>query len=81
MAGLETCQSSCRNSPLASEDKLTEAAPIKGNNTLTATPATFWAQTPALAVFSIAPTVNSIDELCQQLIKTYAATVKVLEQN
>ena len=49
-------------------------APTKGSNTLTPFPPVSQAQTltPPLVL-------SSTKELCQQLLKTYAATVKLLE--
>lgn len=84
------------NPPPASKDELARRAPTKDSGTPTPTPAVSRAPTPVLAQ-TPAPTeapapaqtptpasaliISSTDELCQQLMKTYAAIVKLLEQN
>ena len=83
MAGVRTCCSLYHNSPPGGEDELARGplgAPIKDSNTPTLSLSIFWAQTSAPAP-PLAPASSSTKELCQQLLKTYAATVKVLEQN
>ena len=81
MAKIRTCHSFRHNPPLDGEDELARGslrASIKDNNTSTPSPAIFWAQTPAPALPpALAP--SSIKELCQQLLKTYAAIVKLLK--
>lgn len=83
MAGPQIRQSSYRNLLLAGENKFVGRAPIKNSGTpiLTIIPTTFRAQTLVLAAPAPAPTISSRNKLYQQLIKTYAAIVKLLEQN
>ena len=81
MAGARTCYSSCHNPPLNGKDELVggpPGAPTKDSNTPTPFPLVSWAQTPALTP---APpqVLSSTKELCQQLLKTYAAIGKLLE--
>ena len=81
MAGVCTCPSFRRNFPLGCKNELAEGllgAPTKDNNTFIPSPTVFRAQTltldlpPALAT-------SSIEKLCKQLLKTYAAIIKLLE--
>ena len=79
MAGARICRNHRHNLPLGGEDELTGGpleAPTKGSNTPSPSPPVFWAQTPAPP-----PVPTSTKELCQQLLKTHAPTVKLLEQN
>ena len=72
-----------RNSPPDNEDEPARGppgAPTKDSNTPTFFPPVSWAQT--LALTPAPPQVPSFTEkLCQQLLKTYTVTVKLLEQN
>ena len=79
MAGACTCRSPHCNPPLEDEDEPAGGlprAPTKGSNTPTSFLPIFRAQTPAQP-----PVPSSTEELYQQLLKTYATTVKLLEQN
>ena len=79
MAGARTCRSPRRNLLPGGEDKPARSlpgAPTKGSNILTLSPPVSWAQTPAQL-----PVPSSTKKLCQQLLKTYVATVKLLKQN
>ena len=79
MAEVRTCRSPCRNLLPSREDELVGGplgAPTNDNNTLTLSPPISWAQTPAQ---SPAPVPSSTKFLCQQLLKSYAATVKLLK--
>ena len=81
MAKPRTCRS-LRHNPLPSrENKLIRDPPgpfTKDSNTLIPPLAVFWVQTPTLAPPpNSAP--SSTKELCQQLLKIYVATVKLLE--
>lgn len=81
MAGPRTCRSPYHNPSLSDKDELIGdllRVFIKGSNTPTLSLTVFWAQTPAPTP---APALNSIEKLCQQLLKTYGATFKLLEQN
>ena len=81
MAGARIRHSPCCNSHLGGEDKLARGplgAPTKGSNTPTLSSPVSWAQTPASPP-ALAP--SSTEKLCQQLLKSYTATVKLLEQN
>ena len=69
------------NPPQGIEDELARGPSgesIEGSNTLTLFSVVSGTQTPAPAPV-LAP--SSIEELYQQLQKTYATTVKLLEQN
>ena len=79
MAGSRTGRSSRHNPFLDSKDELTggsPGAPTKNNTTLTLSLPVSWAQTLAPP-----PVPSSTKKLCQQLLKTYTATVKLLGQN
>ena len=79
MAGARTCRSPRRNPLPGGEDEPAggpPGAPTKGNNTPIPSPPVSRAQTPAQP-----PVLSSTKKLCQQFLKTYAATVKLLEQN
>ena len=79
MAGARTCRSLRRNHLPGNKDEPAggpSGALNKGSNTPTPSLPVFRAQTPAPPLV-----LSSIEELCQQLLKTYAATVKLLEQN
>ena len=79
MARARTRRSPRRNSPPEGKDEPAgnpSEASTKGNNTSTPFPPVSRAQTPAQPLVP-----SSTEELCQQLLKTYAATVKLLEQN
>ena len=81
MAGPRICRSFHHNLPLSRKDELKKnpsKAITKSTNTLLPSLAISQAQTPAPAL-ALAP--SSSKKLCQQLLKTYAATVKLLEQN
>ena len=81
MAEPYTCRSPCHNLPPGGEDELVKGlprAPTKDSNTFTPSLAVSLAQTSALAsTLALAP--SSTQEQCQQILKTYAATVKLLE--
>lgn len=75
--------SPCYKLSLGGKNKLPGDLPgalIKGTNTPTPFPAVFQAQTP-VPTLAPAPTISSIEKLCQQFLKTYTATMKLLEQN
>ena len=83
MAGARARRSPRRNPPPGGEDEPAGGpprAPTKDSNTPTPFPLVSRAQTPALAL-APPPVPSSTEELCQQLLKIYAATVKLLEQN
>ena len=79
MGGACTCHNPRHNPPSGGENEPVGDPPgasTKGSNTSTLSPPVSWAQTPAQP-----PVPSSTEELCQQLLKTYAATVNLLEQN
>ena len=79
MAGARARRSPRRNPPPGGEDEPAggpPGAPTEGSNTPTPSPPASRSQTPAPP-----PVPSSNEELCQQLLKTYAATVKLLEQH
>ena len=83
MAGACTCCSFRYNFPLGSEDQAAKGpprAPSEDSNTSTPFLPVSWAQTPILTPAPL-PVLRFTEELCQQLLKTYAITVKLLEQN
>ena len=85
MAGARTCRSPYRNPPSDGKDELARGplgAPNKDSNTFTPFPLVSRAQTPApVPVLPSALVSSFIKKLCQQLLKTYVATVKLLEKN
>ena len=85
MAGSYTYHSLCHNPPPGGENELARGpsgVPTKNNNILISFLSVFRAQisapTPALTP---APAPSSIKELCQQLLKIYAAIFPLLKQN
>ena len=83
MAGARNCHSFCRNPPPGGEDEPaggSPGSPTKDSNTPTPSPPVSWAQTPVLTP-APPPVPSFTKELYHQLLKTYAATVKLLEQN
>lgn len=62
MVGPRTCCSLCCNLFSTSGDELADRTPTNGSYTSTPTPAASWAQIPTSAP---APTISSIDKLCQ----------------
>lgn len=83
IAGLRTQHSLHCNLPLASKNELAGRVPTKDSDTLTSiiTLGIFKAQTPILAASALAPIISFTNKLYQQLIKPYAAIMKLLEQN
>lgn len=70
MTGSQTCSSPCRNFLLVGKDDFTRntlGVPTGNSGTPPpiSIPAASWVQTLALAALALAPTVNSIDKLCQ----------------
>ena len=83
MAGTRSRHSLCYNPSPGGEDEPARGlpgAPTKDNNIFTPSPPVSRAQTPALTL-APPPVPSSTEKRCQQLLKTYAATVKLLEQN
>lgn len=81
MVRRHTCCNPCCNLLPDDKDEFAKSstgASTKSNNTLTLFLAVFWAQTP---IPTLALTSNSNKKLCQQFVKTYAVTIKLLEQN
>ena len=81
MAGARTCCSPCRNPLPGSKDEPARGLPgvfTKDSNTSTPFLPVSQAQTPAQTP-ATPPIPSSTEELCQQLLKTYAATVKLLK--
>ena len=79
MAGARTYYSPRRNPLPGGEDEPAggpPGVPTEGSNTSTPSPLVSWAQIPAQP-----PVPISTKKVCQQLLKTYAATVKLLKQN
>ena len=79
MAGARTCRSHRCKPPPGGKDEPAgglPGTPTKGSNTSTLFPPVSWAQTPAQPLVP-----SSTKEMCQQLLKTYAAAVKLLEEN
>ena len=83
MARAHTHCSPRHNSPLGNEDEPAGGAPeasTKDSNIPTPSPPVYRDQTFALAP-APTPVPSATEEVCQQLMKTYAAIVKLLEQN
>ena len=83
MAGVRICRNLRRNPLPSSKNELARGlseALIKGSNTSTLFSPDSWAQTFALAL-PLAPASSFTKKLYQPLLKTYIATVKLLEQN
>lgn len=86
MARTNTCHSLCCNLSIKKNELAEDVLGVFTNDSHTPIPAAFLALTKTSAlvqalIFALTPTINSTDKLCQQLIKMYAATVKLLKQN